>query len=501
MPLDPSTLPEPVDVSDNVASLEEVDRVIAGGPFDAEWTSLRQYRIPRWYEDAKFGIFLHWGVYTVPAFRNEWYPRNAYIPGSPEYQHHLERYGAHREFGYKDFIPEFRMERFEPERWAQLFRQSGAQFVMPVAEHHDGFAMYASARTRWTAARVGPARDVFGELVDAVRRAGMVAAASSHRAEHWFFLDGGTTFDSDVLDPRFADFYGPAQPEQTTASDAFLQDWLLRTVEIIDRYRPQVLWFDGGIQQPGFEPYVRKLAAYYYNRAAEWGAEVVINYKGHAFPEQAAVLDIERGAMAGVRSPLWQNDTSISRNSWSWHPDQIYKSLPDLIGELADVVAKNGVLLLNLCPRSDGTFDDREVELVRGMGRWLAVNGRAIYGTRPYVVPSEGPTAVRAGSFVDDEPIEYTERDIRFTRRADPRGEHLYAILLRRPESGVARIRTWGADLGVLTDSIRSVDVLGSRGETAWRREPDALEVVLPEAGTDLPGAVVEVTLAPPSDT
>ncbi|WP_241680905.1 alpha-L-fucosidase [Pseudactinotalea suaedae] len=485
-----------MDVSDSSEALAHVAAIVARGPYAADWDSLTAYEAPLWYQDAKFGIFLHWGVFTVPAYGSEWYPRNAYRRGTPEFDHHVATYGPHREFGYKDFIPDLRMESYDPQAWASLFREAGAQFVVPVAEHHDGFAMYHSDRTRWAASKVGPQRDVLGDLAEATRRAGMVAGVSSHRAEHWFFLNGGTRFDSDVLDPAYQDFYGPAQREETAPNEAFLQDWLLRTVEIIDRYRPQVLWFDWWIETPAFEPYLRTLAAYYYNRAAEWGVQVVLQYKWEAFARGSAVRDIERGAMTHIQDDVWQNDTSISRNSWSWHPEQDYKSCAALVAELADCVAKNGALLLNMCPKADGTFDPREVEIVRELGRWLGVYGQAIYGTRPWLVPVEGPTRAVEGSFVDDAPVEYTDADIRFTRRIDKMGEHLYAIVLARPASGTVRIRSWGTHLGLLLDDIETVEVLGDPAPAVWRRTPEALEVDLTDAHADLPGVAIRVLLA-----
>ena len=265
--------------------LGAIEAVIAQGPFAANWTSLKSYKIPQWYQDGKFGIFIHWGLYAVPAFANEWYPRHMYIEGTPEHKHHLQTYGPHTEFGYKDFIPMFKAENYDPLAWAELFKQSGARFVMPVAEHHDGFAMYASDLGEWTAARKGPQRDLMGDLAKAVKEKGMIFAASSHRAEHWWFFDGGMKFPSDVQDPTYLDFYGPAKMASAERHDspewksknwepapdkAFLDDWLMRCCEIVDKYRPQVIWFDWWIEQTIFEPYLQKFAAYYYNRGAQW---------------------------------------------------------------------------------------------------------------------------------------------------------------------------------------------------------------------------------------
>ena len=231
---------------DDEAELQRISTVIQAGPFQAEWSSLQQHTTPRWYQNGKFGIFIHWSLTSVPAFGNEWYSRSMYQEGTPEWTHHRETYGPQTEFGYKDFIGSFTNERFDPDDWAALFRRAGAQFVVPVAEHHDGFAMYDSDRSEWTAAKMGPRRDLFGDLATSVRRLGMVFGGSSHRAEHWFFMNGGMRSPSDVQDPAFADFYGPAQREETQPDEAYLDDWFLRTIEVVDRYRPEGCGSTGG---------------------------------------------------------------------------------------------------------------------------------------------------------------------------------------------------------------------------------------------------------------
>ena len=331
--------------------LDMIEKVIENGRYKATWESLQQYRVPAWYEDAKFGIFIHWGIYSVPAFGNEWYSRNMYVQGSREYEHHLKTYGAHRDFGYKDFIPLFRAQNFDPKEWAELFRRAGAQYVIPVAEHHDGFQMYDSALSEWNARRMGPQRDVLGELMGECRRAGLAGGASNHRVEHWFFMGHGKEFDSDINVPlRRGDFYWPAMPEadhhdlfsEPAPTQEFLEDWLCRCCELVDKYRPRIIYFDWWIQHSAVKPYLKKFAAYYYNRADEWNTGVVINYKHDAFAFGTAVPDVERGQFADATPYIWQSDTSVAKNSWGYTEGNCYKTAAQIVCSLVDIVSKNG---------------------------------------------------------------------------------------------------------------------------------------------------------------
>jgi alpha-L-fucosidase len=458
-----------------------VEQVAAAGPFQPSWESLAGYRVPEWYADGKFGIFIHWGVYAVPAFGNEWYPRNMYRQGSAEFDHHASTHGPQATFGYKDFIPRFTADRFDADQWAGLFRRAGARFVVPVAEHHDGFAMYDCSWSEWNAVRMGPKRDVIGELAAAVRRQWLVFGLSTHRAEHWWFFEPGMRGESDVRDPRYAGLYGPAQPEALPPDEAFLEDWLLRTCELVDRYEPQIVWFDWWIEQPAFRPYLPLFAAYYYNRAAQWRRGVAVNYKNRAFADGTAVYDIERGQAGDVRPLLWQTDTSVSRNSWGYVQNQDYKPVGSLVGDLVDIVSKNGALLLNIGPRPDGTIPEPEVDLLLGIGRWLGVNGPAIYGTRPWKVFGEGPTDVAEGGFTDTRRGAFTGRDIRFTTR----GDTLYAIVLGRPDGPTVTIRSLGTGTGLHRRAIGKVDLLGGAAPLTWSRDADGLHVQWP---ADAPG-------------
>jgi alpha-L-fucosidase len=455
---------------------QTIHEVIDTGPFHTNWESLKAYHVPSWYEDAKFGIFIHWGVYSVPAFGSEWYPRNMYLQDSPVFKHHVETYGPQTQFGYKDFIPLFTAEKFDPDQWAGLFRKAGAQFVVPVAEHHDGFAMYDSAFSDWTAVKMGPRRDIIGELAAAVRRQWLVFGLSSHRAEHWWFFNGGTKFDSDVQDARYAALYGPAQPETLPPNEEFLDDWLARTCELVDKYQPQLVWFDWWIEQPIFRSYLQQFAAYYYNRGVQWCRGVAINYKHEAYPEGTAVFDIERGQFTDLRPLFWQTDTAVSKNSWGYVTNQDYKTADSIIDDLVDIVSKNGALLLNIGPRPDGTIPQPEQELLLEIGRWLAVNGEAIYGTRPWKVFGEGPTQVIGGSFNDTKRAAFTSQDIRFTTR----GNSLYAIALAWPEHGSMTIKSLATDSGLFQRDIEKVELLGYNESLHWRRDDSGLTVDLP---------------------
>lgn len=458
-----------------------IDTVAEQGPFQPTWESLGNFKTPSWLREGKFGIFIHWGAYSVPAFGSEWYPRNMYFKGSPEFEHHLKTYGSQAEFGYKDFIPQFKAEKFDATEWAELFREAGVKYVIPVAEHHDGFPMYDSEFTEWSAAKKGPKRDCIDELAKAFRAEDIVFGASSHRAEHWWFFDQGMYIDSDVLDPQYSDLYGPANNKRVAETHAempnqqFLDDWLLRTCEIVDNYQPEVIYFDWWICQPVFQPYLKKFGAYYYNRGAEWGKEVAINFKeweGRSFPDGTGVFDIERGRASEIRPDFWQTCTSVSKNSWGYVSNHEYKDVDSIIDDLIDVVSKNGALLLNIGPKADGTIPEAEQQMLRDIGKWLAVNGEAIYGSRPWEQFGEGPTVDTGGSFTDTNRKPFTGQDFRFTTK----GDALFAIALAWPENGKLIVKSLGEDIGRITN----VKLLGHDEKLHWRQSAEGLSVKLP---------------------
>lgn len=484
--------------------LQQIEQVIAKGPYRADWNSLSAYRVPEWYKNAKFGIFIHWGIYSVPAFGSEWYSRNMYIQGSPEYEHHRKTYGEQKDFGYKDFIPMFRAEKFDPQVWAELFRRAGAKYVVPVAEHHDGFQMYQSEISKWNAAEMGPKRDVLGELSREINKKGMVNGASTHRIEHWFFMGHGKEFESDITDAeQEGDFYWPAMPERNhhdlfsepTPSREFLEDWMIRTCELIDRFRIKVLYFDWWIQHQSAKPYLQKIAAYYYNRAAEWGEEVVICYKHDAFMFGTALVDIERGQFAQIQPFYWQTDTAIAKNSWCYTENNDFKKAKDILCDLVDIVSKNGNLLLNVGPKADGTISDEDRAVLLEIGDWMEKNGEAVYGSRPWRIAAEGPTQVEEGQFTDGKDKVFTSEDFRFTVK----GDSLYAICLHYPENGTVTVKALGeqdaSHLPKFHGIIRGVEVLGFEEQPVWNRDGEGLHISTKMVITDKP-VVFKVTLA-----
>lgn len=470
--------------------LRQIDSVIASGPYEANWQSLAKHPVPEWYKNGKFGIFIHWGIYSVPGFGNEWYSRNMYDPSRREFAHHAAIYGAQHVFGYKDFIPMFRGESFDAAKWVSLFKDAGARYILPVAEHHDGFAMYDTAFNRWNAVNMGPCRDVLGELKQACEAEGLVLCASTHRAEHYFFMNMGRRIQSDINDEAYSGFYGPAvyRPEfnskcmsNTTETpsaigpdDNWLTDWMVRTCELIDNYQPKVLYFDWWIQNHRFKPYLKKIAAYYYNRAEQWGEEVSINYKREAFPPGVGTFDVERGALTDISPVPWQTCTAIGKESWGYTRDNPFKSARQIICDLIDIVSKNGMMLLNVGPKPDGTITEEETAVLSDIGAWMKINGEAIYDTTPWKWFGEGSVNAQDGFFMDGDEKEYTPEDLRFTYK----GGSVYAFQLR-PDGNPLYIKTL-AERGMYDFCIGQVSLLGYDGELTYERTPQALIIHLP---------------------
>ncbi len=438
-----------------------------GARYDANWESLGAYRVPDWFKDDKLGVFIHWGIYSVPAFGSEWYPRAMYLEDAVELEHHRKTWGDQKDFGYKDFIPMFKAEKWDPDAWADLFAKSGARYVVPVAEHHDGFPMYSSSFTDWNAAKMGPCRDVIDDLATSVRNSGMKFGVSSHRAFNWHFYTFADAFDNS--DTAYSKLYGVPHAAEAPVPYEFVLDWYARTTELVDKFRPDLLFFDFGWHRSEFKPWHPRVTAYLYNHGIEHGYEPVLQYKAE-IPDGIAVLDVERGKLDDIREHYWQTDTSVSYKSWGYIENDEFRSASSVVHDLVDIVSKNGNLLLNVGPRPDGTIPAEATDLLLALGEWLGVNGEAIYGTRPWQVSGEGDTGAPK-AFDEKAQQPYTARDVRFTTK----GDTLYAVCLGLPDGEIA-IESLGRDSGV----VENVALLGSDETLTWTQDAAALRIAPP---------------------
>lgn len=483
--------------------LQTVEDVIAHGPYKPTWSSLMQAPVPNWFRQQKLGIFIHWGLYSVPANSNEWYSRNMYIEGMPAFEHHVKTYGPQKDFGYKDFIPMFRAEKFDAGKWMELFSHAGAGYVFPVAEHHDGFQMYGSDLSKWNAVDMGPKRDLLGELKIAAQEQGMVFCTSSHRAEHWFFMGHGKDFESDIQDPMVkGDFYWPAMPEpdhqdlygEPRPTEEFLNDWLARTAELILKYQPKLLYFDWWLQHQAFKPYLKKLAAFYYNCGKLWGEDVLICYKHDAMMFGSGIVEVERGGFAEAKPYAWQTDTAVARNSWCYTDTLDYKSSNEIIITLVDVVSKGGNLLLNVGPKADGTIPEGDRKILEDLGSWMAVNREAILGAKPWRSFQEGPTKSAEGQFQDQEEQRFTSQDFRFTAANGA----IYAICLKCPQDGHFCIKTLAdspdQNVPQFHGILENVQMLGYPGKAVWKKDAQGLHVDAPGMESEFP-VVLKITV------
>lgn len=468
---------------DEEVPVQNAATVAATTPYTPDWVSLRKKSTPDWFRDAKFGIYFHWGPYSVPAYGNEWYAHHMYRPGHDMRRHHEATYGPLDEFGYKDFIPLWKGEDFDAKEWVDLFARSGAKFVGSMGEHADGFALWDSQLTEWDAVDKGPHRDIVREMERAVRAAGLKFAVTYHR--HWLYAWYPTWNEAtDAANPAYAGLYGPKVPEGTFVmaevptdplpDAAFNQEWLDRLVELTDNYQPDLVWFDNKMDIIG-EDYRRSFLAHYYNRADSLDQEVVVTYKFHDLDPESAVIDLERARMSEAQPFPWLTDDSVDWNSWSHTSNPDYKSANRLTDMLVDIVSKNGCLLLNVPPTAAGEIPQPVRERLLSMGEWLAINGEAIYGTRPWTIYGEGPTRVTEGHLSERENADNTAEDIRFTQRAG----QLYATALGWPEDAfLIKTLATGAEHSV---SVRSVKLLGYDGELRWEQTTEGLRIQRPE--------------------
>ncbi|UXP31888.1 alpha-L-fucosidase [Reichenbachiella agarivorans] len=459
--------------------------------FKPTHSSLETYEIPEWFLDAKFGIYTHWGPVSS-AFEGTaegkwyagWHGKVMYEDGdkvptkngkpSNNFVHHSNKYGDPAEYGYKHIIEQFDPSGFDAAVWAELFKKSGARFAGPVAMHHDNFAMWDSKATRWNSMNYGGI-DPSAELKKEIEARDMKYMASFHHAFTWKYFAPAHAYGG--VAPEDYDLYtNPHSLESDTPDADFYKNWWAVLKEYIDTYQPDLLWFDWWLENMTEETRY-KFLAYYYNQAEKWGKEVGVAYKESTYDESMAIKDYERGRPNQPKNPTWLTDTSPG--AWFYRPHTHFKSPNELIDILVDIVAKNGLMLLNVPPNPDGTIPQEMVDLLTEMGQWLAVNGGAIYGTRPWTVFGEGPTRLPEGGHKVEEKMEivYTDRDIRYTKKSD---KEVYAIVMDKTENDIV-MKTLSTDIGVLNSRILEVSLLGSDESISWERNSKGLVIKAPK--------------------
>jgi alpha-L-fucosidase len=472
---------------------------VAGGAmasfaaYEANWESLNRHEPPEWLQDAKYGIYAHWGLYSVPAYGNEWYAKWLYKNQRPNVvDYHRETYGDPSEFGYKDFIPLFTAEKFDAAEWAKLIKYSGAKYAGLAVVHHDGFMLWDSEVNRWNVGKMGPKRDLYGELVKATRAEDMKVIATFHllRAFDWMTppddkWDQAVEEKWDVVDPEYADFYWSSK-HKTHAE--FLNEWKLKVREVVDNYQPDALWFDGGsFREEGVEETVMGNLAYYLNKEAEWGKDLEIlnklpTSKIFNFGEDFGMLTFEEGRDRGPTVPRpWVDDMKISTKGWGYLHGQEYKSANEIVDGLVDRVARGGGLLLSLCPLPDGTLNPPQVKVLTEMGDFLTPNGEAIFNTRPWKIHAEGDDAklnVQGGKHPVWKFHNCDATDIRFTRSKDLKS--LYVITLGYPEGGKLLVKSLGENIRISSKGVQSVSSVKTGKPVEWNRSAAGMEIKLP---------------------
>mgnify|MGYP001161102699 CR=1 FL=1 len=495
------------------------------------WDKLAEHQeAPDWFRDAKFGIYFHWGPYSFPAFGNEHYPRTMY--GHPsgnmpiksetkrnynlgvgfqsfrEHPFHIETFGEPSEFEYHHFIPLFKGEHFNADEWADLFEVAGAKFAGPVAEHHDGYAMWDSDITPWNAYDTGPCRDIVGELEKAIRKKGLKFITTFHHARmgratsesserdkrKWYYYGREKYFDRNL--PGYMDSNELAKLYGSMPWSDFLEMWNKKLEEVIHKYRPDLIWFDSWLDRIPQEN--RREFVYTYVEAAKsWDTPVAITYKQNDLPQDVGIVDFEKGRLDRLTDYAWLTDDTISAGawtetgSWSYTEELDIKSSKELIHTLIDIVSKNGNLLLNISPRANGLIPNQQRNSLIGMGEWLKINGEAIYGTRPFKKYGEGPKRmVSSGHFIQMDG-EYTAENLRFTTKDNS----LFVIQMGWLGSYKPFMITSLKEEVMKNVSIKEISVLGSDEKIQWEQTVEGLKIRTPFRAPHRSAIVFEIKL------
>jgi alpha-L-fucosidase len=468
------------------------------GPFQPTWESIQQnYTDPTWFRDAKFGIMMHWGIYSVPAHASEWYVRYMYGGNAGIMQWHTEHFGPPTKFGYKDFLPMYTAAKWDPDAWAALFKKAGARYVLAPGEHHDGFSNWDSKINPYNSVNYGPKRDLDGDLIAAVRKAGLKTGISDHSFFHFVFIPA--LAGSDQYDPKWANFYNVAD-RSNAARIRFMHDWVAKRIETIDKYQPDMLWFDMATDHR-IDALKTKVAAYYFNRARQWNKQVGISAKAAAWVS-GQIMDYEREGRAPMElvNWIWQPDDPIT-DKFGYVVEQKVFGPEQFVWKIVENTSKNGNLLLNISPRADGTIPQEQQDTLLAIGKWLEVNGEAIYSTRPWTKYGEGPVANAAasamaalrakgdfagrlnGQNMGGEGVSgggisrngYTAADIRFTCH----GDTLYALVMNWPADSTVTITSLAKGQPV-QGKIHKVEMLGHPAPLKFIQDATGLKITLP---------------------
>lgn len=463
--------------------------------FEASWESLATIdREPEWFKDAKLGIYFHWGVYSVPAFDNEWYPRWMYVPGRDDwggrvFGYHEENFGPLSEFNYHDFIPMFTGKHFDAAEWADLFERTGAKFAGPVAQHHDGFAIWSSKVNPWNAKDMGPKKDILGELFTELKKRDMKTIATFHHAR---LLQRHATdtaaWAKNTPDPGW-DSHFPYHPDYITSTtdpklrllygnlpeDEFLEYWLNQINEVVDNYAPDMIWFDSWLDEIP-ENYRQRMVAHHFNTAVSRGQQPIVNYKQEDLPANVGILDMEQGGKTELSDDYWLTDVTISYGSWSYTNGQTYKNPALVIRNMIDVWSKRGIVLLNISPMANGIIPDAQRDVLAGIGQWIEKHEEAVYETRAYNIFGYGIAEFEENVFGGQTAtMDYNHNDIRFTVSKDQRNLFVYTLGLPEPN---AKFDIRHIDIS----NIKRVSVVGSDAELEWTKTGDVLTLITPDS-------------------
>jgi len=486
------------------------DLEIARGPFAGTRASLAAYRVPDWFRDAKFGIWAHWGPQSA-AEDGDWYARNMYIEGSPQYKYHLEHYGHPSKFGFKDVIPTWKGDQFDPDRLVELYKKAGAKYFVSMGVHHDNFDLWNSKHTRWNSVNMGPKKDIVGLFRAAALKHGLKFGVSDHLwiSYKWFAVSHGSDKQGplaglayDGAYPQFADLYHDAASARFAGPnvewndngipDSWKRQWFDRIKDLVDQYQPDLLYTDGPLP---FEDYGLHLVAHYYNlNAARHRGAVDAVYTSKR-PEDCetgtCALDVERGVPDQILPNPWQTDTCVG--NWHYQRGIKYKTPKTVIDLLVDIVSRNGNLLLNFPLPNSGAPDPEELKIVAEITSWMAVNSEGIYGTRPWKIFGVGPgTQVeKKGSFNESARKPLTAEDVRFTTK----GQTLYAFLMGWPAES-ALIKPLGSASPQAPGQIANVELLGHKGKLEWSQTDAGLSVTMPPQRPSQHAVTLKITLA-----